>query len=107
MSEAPEHTDAAAEEPTEVRVEPTKDDVDELVGPATPHFAMQLRARVRDLVRDLPDDHAVRQYANEKIALLERLAFATSKAEEGPEEPPTRPGWEELPSHGRASEPGH
>jgi hypothetical protein len=105
MSEAPEHTEAEPEEHAEARVEPTKDDVDELVGPATPHFAMQLRARVRDLVRDLPDDHPVRQYANEKIALLERLAYATSKAEEGPEEPPTRPGWEELPSHARASEP--
>jgi hypothetical protein len=104
MSEAPEHTAAEHEEPVDARVEPTKDDVDELVGPATPHFAMQLRARVRDLVRDLPDDHAVKQYANEKIALLERLAYATSKAEEGPQEPPTRLGWDELPSHGRATE---
>jgi hypothetical protein len=104
MSEAPEHTAAEHEERPDARVEPTKDDVDELVGPATPHFAMQLRARVRDLVRDLPDDHAVKQYANEKIALLERLAYATSKAEEGPQEPPTRLGWDELPSHGRATE---
>ncbi len=101
MTEAPEHP---PEEPAETRVEPTKDDVDELVGPATPHFAMQLRARVRALVRDLPEDHPVRQYANEKIALLERLAYATSKAEEGPQEPSTRLGWEELPSHGRASD---
>jgi hypothetical protein len=101
MSEAAEHP---PDEPSETRVEPTIDDVDELVGPATPHFAMQLRARVRALVRDLPEDHPVRQYANEKIALLERLAYATSKAEEGPEEPPTRPGWDELPSHGRASD---
>jgi hypothetical protein len=104
MSEGPEHTAAEPEEHAEARVEPTKDDVDELVGPATPHFAMQLRARVRDLVRDLPDDHEVKQYANEKIALLERLAYATSKAEEGPQEPPTRLGWDELPSHGRATE---
>ena len=29
--------------------EPTFTDVDELVGPATPHFAYQLRARVREL----------------------------------------------------------
>ena len=107
MSEAPEHTEAEPEEHAEARVEPTKDDVDELVGPATPHFAMQLRARVRDLVRELPDDHPVKGYANEKVALLERLAYATSKAEEGPVEPPTRLGWEELPSHGRAAEPGH
>jgi hypothetical protein len=107
MSEAPEHTAAEPAEHAEVLVEPTIDDVDELIGPATPHFAMQLRARVRDLVEDLPDGHPVKQHANEKIALLERLAFASSKAEEGPEEPPTRLGWEELPSHGRASEPSH
>ena len=87
------------------RVEPTIDDVDELVGPATPHFAMQIRARVRALVRDLPDDHPVRRYGEEKIELLERLAFASSKAEEGPLEPPTRPGWEQLPSHATAADP--
>ncbi|MGH3038158.1 MAG: hypothetical protein ACRDLZ_01930 [Gaiellaceae bacterium] len=90
---------------TELRVEPTIEDVDELVGPATPHFAMQLRARVRDLVRDLPTDHPVRRHAEEKIELLERLAFATSKAEEGPVEPRTRLGWDELPSHATAAEP--
>ncbi len=95
----------ASEPPPEVRVEPTIDDVDELVGPATPHFAMQLRARVRALVRDLPEEHPVRRYAEEKIELLERLAFATSKAEEGPLEPATRLGWEELPSHAPASDP--
>jgi hypothetical protein len=89
----------------EVRVEPTVDDVDELVGPATPHFAMQIRARVRDLVRDLPADHPVRRYAEEKIQLLERLAFASSKAEEGPVEPTSRLGWEEIPSHATASDP--
>ena len=85
--------------------EPTIADVDALVGPATPHFAMQLRARVRDLVRDLPPDHPVRGYGEEKMELLERLAFASSKAEEGPLEPPTRLGWETLPSHAPASRP--
>jgi hypothetical protein len=88
-----------------LRVEPTIDDVDELVGPATPHFAMQIRARVRDLVRDLPEDHPVRSYANEKAQLLERLAYATSKAEEGPIESDARLGWEEIPSHATASDP--
>jgi hypothetical protein len=93
------------EPPTEVRVEPTMDDVEELVGPATPHFAMQIRARVRDLVRDLPADHPVRRHAEEQIELLERLAFASSKAEEGPVEPRSRIGWEEIPSHATADEP--
>jgi hypothetical protein len=85
--------------------EPIRDDIDALVGPATPHFAMQIRARVRALIRELPEDHPVRRYGEEQIQLLERLAFASSKASEGPLEPPTRPGWEELPSHAPASDP--
>ena len=35
--------------------EPTVADIDALVGPATPQFAYQLRARVHELVLDLPD----------------------------------------------------
>jgi hypothetical protein len=85
--------------------EPTRDDIDALVGPATPHFAMQIRARVRALVRDLPEDHRVRRYGEEQIALLERLALSSSKAAEGPLEPPSRLGWEELPSHAPATDP--
>jgi hypothetical protein len=85
--------------------EPTKEDIDALVGPATPHFAFQLRARVRALLRDLPEDHPVRRYGEERMELLERLGFASSKAEEGPLEPPSRLGWEELPSHAAAANP--
>src|SRR5246127_2482052 len=62
--------------------EPTFADVDELVGPATPHFAYQLRARVLELVLDLPEEHPVRQYAEEKMELLDRLRAASSTAEE-------------------------
>jgi hypothetical protein len=85
--------------------EPTKEDIDALVGPATPHFAPQLRARVEELVLHLSEGHPVKKYAREKIELLERLAFASSKAEEGPREPRSRPGWEELPSTAPAHEP--
>lgn len=85
--------------------EPTKEDLDALVGPATPHFAPQLRARVEELVLNLPDGHPVKKYAREKIELLERLAFASSKADEGPREPRSRPGWDEIPSTAPAHEP--
>ena len=85
--------------------EPTREDIDALVGPATPHFAPQLRARVEELVRSLPETHPVRGYAREKIELLERLGFASSKAEEGPREPRSRPGWNEIPSTAPANEP--
>ena len=85
--------------------EPTVDDIDALVGPATPQFTYQIRARVRDLISDLPGDHPVRRYGEDKMELLDRLAYASSKAEEGPLEPPSRPGWDELPSHAPASDP--
>jgi len=85
--------------------EPTKDDVDALVGPATPHFAYQLRARVRQLIADLPDDHPVRRYGEEKIELLDRLGHASSKAEEGSRPPRDTPGWAEIPSSAPADEP--
>ena len=85
--------------------EPTRADVDALVGPATPHFAYQLRARVRELVADLPEGHDVRKYAEERIELLDRLGHASSKAEEGPREAETRPGWEQIPSAAPADSP--
>ena len=85
--------------------EPTLADVDALVGPATPHFAYQLRARVQELVQDLPETHPVRAYAGEKMALLDRLGHASSKAHDGGREPRSRPGWNELPSSAPAAEP--
>jgi hypothetical protein len=85
--------------------EPTRDDVDALVGPATPHFAYQLRARLRELVADLPEDDEVRRYAEAKIDLLDRLGYASSKAEEGGREPRTRPGWAQVPSTAPADRP--
>jgi hypothetical protein len=78
--------------------EPTIADVDALVGPATPQFAYQLRARVRELVEGLPEDDPVRRYAEEQMMLLDRLGHASSKAHEGGREPRSRPGWETLPS---------
>jgi hypothetical protein len=86
--------------------DPTFADVDALVGPATPHFAYQLRARVQELVQDLPEDHAVRRYAAEKMELLDRLGYASSKAHDGGREPRSRPGWDELPSSAPVAEPG-
>ena len=84
---------------------PTRDDVDALVGPATPHFAYQIRARVRELVEGLPPDHPVRRYGEQQLELLDRLGHASSKAEEGQRESPTRLGWEALPSAAPADRP--
>ena len=85
--------------------EPSIRDIDALVGPATPHFALQIRARVRELIQDLPNDHSARRYGEERMRLLEDLAFASSKAEQGGKESRSRIGWEELPSSAPAYEP--
>jgi hypothetical protein len=86
-------------------VEPTRDDIDALVGPATPHFAYQLRARVRELIENLTPDHPVRKYGEEKMELLDRLGHASSLAEAGEREPASRIGWETIPSSAPAFDP--
>jgi hypothetical protein len=83
----------------------TIEEIDTLVAPATPHFAYQIRARVEELVKDLPEDNPVRRHADEKMALLDRLGHASSKADEGPRESPSRPGWAQIPSSARADQP--
>jgi hypothetical protein len=60
---------------------------------------------VEELVLDLPEDHEVRKYAQEKMVLLDRLGHASSKADEGPRVPRDRPGWNEIPSSAPADEP--
>jgi hypothetical protein len=62
---------------------PTTQDVDTLIGAATPHFAFQIRQRVERLVDPLPADDPLRRYAAERLALLDRLGHTTSKAEGG------------------------
>jgi RecB family exonuclease len=85
--------------------DPTIEAIDELVGPATPHFAYQIRARVRQLIEGFSDDHPARRYGEEKMELLDRLGHASSKADEGPRHPRDRPGWNEIPSSAPAAEP--
>lgn len=86
--------------------EPTRDDIEALVGPATPHFAFQLRARLRELIDELPAGHPVRRFGEEKIRLLDDLGHASSKAEDDePEEPRARIGWDEIPSSAPVTRP--
>ena len=89
-----------------METEPTREDIDALVGPATPHFAYQFRARVRELIEGLPEDHPVRQYGEEQVELLDRLGYASSKAEDGPPRAAEQLiGWELVPSSAPADSP--
>lgn len=54
--------------------EVTAEDVRALVGAATPHFALQVRNRVRRLIEPLPAGHPARLEGERKIAELEDLA---------------------------------
>jgi len=51
----------------------TVDDVRRLMGASTPHFALQLRNRIRRLIRELPADHPARLEGEREIARLEAL----------------------------------
>ena len=83
----------------------TIEEIDRLVGSATPHFAYQLRARVRELVESMPADHPTRRYGEEQMELLDRLGHASSRAEDGTPESRERIGWEQVPSSAPASDP--
>ena len=54
----------------------TVEDIRQLMGASTPHFALQLRNRIANLIADLPPDHPARVAGEREIARLERLGFA-------------------------------
>ena len=55
--------------------EPTVEDVRQLMGASTPHFALQIRNRIRRLIADLPAEHPARIEGEREIARLDRIAF--------------------------------
>ncbi len=69
MSQAENPDRLVAEHPV------TVEDVRQLMGASTPHFALQLRERIRKLIRDLPDDHPARVEGKREIARLDKIAF--------------------------------
>jgi hypothetical protein len=70
--------------------EPTTQDIDALIGPSTPHFAFQIRERVERLIAELPEGHPVRGYAEQRLAVLDQLGHANSRAEGGDPSAPLR-----------------
>lgn len=87
MSEAerPDHRDLG----TAVTVE----DIRELTGAVTPHFAQQVRNRVARLIADLPADHPARRIGEAEIVRLTELS--RSGEVRGA---PAQPGMPGLPS---------
>jgi hypothetical protein len=71
----------------------TVDDVRQLMGASTPHFALQLRERIRNLIRGLPPGHPARVEGEREIARLDKIALAGEIRGHGPES-----GLDPLPS---------
>jgi len=53
----------------------TIEDVRQLMGASTPHFALQLRERIRKLIRGLPEDHPARLEGEREIQRLDKIAY--------------------------------
>ena len=71
MSQAEDPRRLARERTGEVTVE----DVHELMGPSTPHFALQLRNRLEQLIAGLPQGHPARVEGEREIARLQSVAY--------------------------------
>ena len=59
----------------------TAEEIRELTGAATPHFALQLRNRVARLIEGLPEGDPARAEGERQIARLEELADLSTQAE--------------------------
>jgi hypothetical protein len=87
-----------AEHPDRARPgrEVTIEDVRQLMGASTPHFALQLRERIRALIKPLPPAHPARIEGEREIARLDRIAIVGEVRGH-----PAEDGLEPMPSVGR------
>jgi hypothetical protein len=73
--------------------EVTVEDVRQLMGPSTPHFALQLRNRIAKLIHGLPAEHPARLEGEREIARLQSLGVLGETRGE-----PAQDGERPLPS---------
>ena len=81
--------------------EVTVEDVRQLMGASTPHFALQLRERIAALIDGLPAGDPARKEGEREIARLEQLGFDGETRGEGATE-----GERPMPSLTLDPEPG-
>jgi hypothetical protein len=90
-----------SEHPTRRRPdhEVTLDDVRQLMGASTPHFALQIRNRIARLIAGLPAGHPARVEGEREIARLTRLGYTGEvRGVEGEEGLPPLPSLSAAPS---------
>ena len=65
------------------RVDPahevTVEDVRQLMGASAPHFALQLRNRIRTLIAGLPPEHPARLEGEREIRRLDQIALGSER----------------------------
>ncbi len=76
------------EQPGRLDREPSVEDVRQLMGASTPHFALQLRNRIQTLISGLTEDHPARVEGEREIARLDQVALGSERrGDEGQGEP--------------------
>lgn len=68
-------SEAETPERSNPRREVTLEDIRQLSGASTPHFALQLRNRIVKLIAPLPPDHPARAAGLREIRRLEQLGY--------------------------------
>lgn len=63
--------------------EVSAEDIRALAGPVTPHFALQVRNRIRRLIEPLPAGHSARVEGERQITRLEELAQHSGEPRDG------------------------
>jgi hypothetical protein len=67
------------ERPDRASREPTVEDVRQLMGASTPHFALQLRNRIATLIAGLPLEHPARVEGEREIVRLDEIALGSER----------------------------
>jgi hypothetical protein len=84
------------EQPDRTERPATVEDVRELMGASTPHFALQIRNRIEKLIAPLPAGDPARVLGEKEMTRLELIAFEGEIRGDAP------PGERPLPSLGAA-----
>jgi hypothetical protein len=67
------------EQPGRMGREPTVEDVRQLMGASTPHFATHLRNRIGSLIAGLPPEHPARVLGEREIVRLDDVALGSER----------------------------
>ncbi len=84
---------------------PTEDELAQLVGAATPHFAFQARERIAQLAAALPPDHPRQAELAAHLEYLDRLGYEGETAGVAQPDLPPRASLSGL-AQGRSAPPG-